>query len=162
MSDLDPTRELHLCWQDTIEEVSLEEDDEEIMSSGDEEDGNQKTKVKNLVRKRGKAVSSRKSAAPISAKNSSKPNNAWMSLSNSSKLILPKSNFTKISKSCKVKIGGSGPSISGQKVMRTAYNAYSSTSRISHSASSKIVGGATTTPKSHNNLLRKTAGSTTM
>ena len=28
MTDLDPTRELHLCWQDTIEEVSLEEDEE--------------------------------------------------------------------------------------------------------------------------------------
>ena len=38
MSDLDPTRELHLCWQDTIEEVSLEEDDEEIMSSGGDDD----------------------------------------------------------------------------------------------------------------------------
>ena len=37
MSDLDPTRELHLCWQDTIEEVSLEEDDEEIVSSDEDE-----------------------------------------------------------------------------------------------------------------------------
>ena len=64
MSDFDPTRELHLCWQDTIEEVSLE--DEEFPSSAES------IKAKSALNRK-KAVSSRKSVHPDGkGKNSSK------------------------------------------------------------------------------------------
>lgn len=132
MSDFDPTRELHLCWQDTIEEVSLE--DEEYFSS------TESIKVKSVAN-RDKAGSSRKSTYAetiVKAKYGSK--NTAASSSHSSKLFIPpKSNFTKISKSCKSR--GNKPSESNSAVkVRTAYNAYSTTSRLSgHSGSGKNV-----------------------
>ena len=139
MSDFDPTRELHLCWQDTIEEVSLE--DEEYFSSAES------IKIKSVMN-REKAGSSRKSTHAetiVKAKNGSK--NTVTSSSHSSKLIIPpKSNFTKISKSCKSR--GNKPSETSNSAVkvRTAYNAYSTTSRLSgHSGSGKNLRKTTTT-----------------
>ena len=140
MSDFDPTRELHLCWQDTIEEVSLEDD--EFLSSADS------IKVKSALN-REKAVSSRKSACPDGKVKSGSKNAP--AASSHSKLILPKNNFAKTSKSCKTRGGTSKPS-EGQPTtkVRTAYNAYSSTSRLSGQS------GSTKTTKAN---LRKTSGS---
>lgn len=137
MSDFDPTRELHLCWQDTIEEVSLE--DEEYFSSAES------IKVKSTMN-REKATSSRKSMPHgDNASKNNKPSQKNQAATSSYKLIMPKSNFTKISKSCKSR-GKPNDSASGSGKVRTAYNAYSSTSRLSgHSNSGKT--------------LRKTSGS---